>query len=260
MERMDGTVQSVRVGRSATRHRGFTLLELLIVIAMIAILMALIIPALRHAREQARGVVCLSHLGQIAQAAAMYMADHHDAVPLGTSDTTSVFISDSGDLVTNSLTTCHWGGRRAQWQHGPMPETEIRPLTEYVYPGASLDIPTPLFECPSDRATDWSDSVAPKKRIFEVCGNSYYLNMFGTVPSLKPQPTISPSNVIVYLEAPLHELFAQRKQGLGWHRRPSTHNVVYLDMHAEAEFIDSTVRSTHQWSVDQFMMVSGFLE
>lgn len=260
MERMAGMTGSVRSRRLATRRRGFTLVELLVVIAIIAILIALLLPGLRQAREQARSVVCLAHLGQIAQGASMYMSDFHDALPIGTAQTTSLFLSDSGELVTNSLTTCHWGGRRAAWQHGPTYENEIRPLTRYVYPGGSLDIPTPLFECPSDRATEWSESVLPGERIFEVCGNSYYLNMFGTVPGQKPQPKISPANVIVYLEAPLHELFATRQQGTGWHRRFSTHNVVYLDLHAAAQFVDSRVRGNHEWNVTEFIMVSGFLE
>jgi prepilin-type N-terminal cleavage/methylation domain-containing protein len=260
MKHMDGMTGSVRHRRRSVRQRGFTLLELLVVIAIMALLMVLVMPSLRQAREQARSVVCLSHLGQVGQAATMYMADFNDALPIGTAQTTSLFLSDSGNLVTNSLTTCHWGGRRAAWQHGPIPENEIRPLTRYVYPGGTLDVPAPLFECPSDRPTEWSDSVLSGERIFEVCGNSYYLNMYGTVPSQKPQPAISPANVIVYMEAPLHELFATRQQGPGWHRRFSTHNVVFLDMHAAAQFVDSRVRATHEWNVTEFIVVGGFLE
>ena len=55
----------------------FTLIELLVVIAIIAILMAVLVPALKIAREQARGVSCLSNHRSLAQAYIMY-ADEHD--------------------------------------------------------------------------------------------------------------------------------------------------------------------------------------
>jgi len=48
------------------RQRGFTLIELLVVIAVIALLMAILIPVLGRAREQAKEVLCQTHLGQWA--------------------------------------------------------------------------------------------------------------------------------------------------------------------------------------------------
>jgi len=55
---------------------GFTLIELLVVISLIAILISLLIPALGHARERAREVICASQLRQWGTAIAAYAADN----------------------------------------------------------------------------------------------------------------------------------------------------------------------------------------
>ena len=57
-------------------HQGFTLIELLMVMAIIAILAALLLPALNRAKEQAKGISCVNQLKQLAAASQMYAADN----------------------------------------------------------------------------------------------------------------------------------------------------------------------------------------
>lgn len=64
-------------------RRGFTLIELLVVIAIIAILAALLLPALQGAREQANTAKCASNLKQLAISLFMYIDDSGGVIPSG---------------------------------------------------------------------------------------------------------------------------------------------------------------------------------
>lgn len=64
-----------------TLRNAFTLVELLIVVGIIAVLVAILLPALNKAREQARAVNCMSNLRQLGVALQMYRNAYHDFVP-----------------------------------------------------------------------------------------------------------------------------------------------------------------------------------
>jgi prepilin-type N-terminal cleavage/methylation domain-containing protein/prepilin-type processing-associated H-X9-DG protein len=63
------------------RFRGFTLVELLVVLAIIAILASLLLPALSKAKESARGTACLSNLHQIGLALQIYVSENNNRMP-----------------------------------------------------------------------------------------------------------------------------------------------------------------------------------
>lgn len=71
-----------REGRAVKGSKGFTLAELLVVVAIIAILAGILFPVLRQAQDTARMRTCTSNLRELGQAFAMYLDDHNGfAIP-----------------------------------------------------------------------------------------------------------------------------------------------------------------------------------
>ncbi len=149
------------------RRKGFTLIELLVVIAIIAVLMAILMPALKRAKMQVRGILCRANLNQYGLAARMYLDDNDGGFPY-------------------SFTWLYKDGGRGHSWHDPERNLNAHPeLGGELWPYLkSKDIHLcPEFDLVARTVGGHSDEGIGFKPQYSYCMNSY-LNgdAWGAVP------------------------------------------------------------------------------
>ena len=102
--------------RRRSPRAGFTLVELLVVIGIIALLIAILLPSLQRARAQAIRTQCLSNLHQIEIYLAMYAAQYNNTLPLGWVPDDG-FTNGSGYLYPNEV--AFWRSSAGLGYQGP---------------------------------------------------------------------------------------------------------------------------------------------
>jgi len=110
-------------------RRGYTLMEVLVVISMIAILAAILFPVFARAREQARKTTCASNLTQIGAALALYAQNWDGRFPKANNDFRPLLIYTR----TIGIFYCPSDSQEHIWKKGP--DGRVQPTSSYVYKG-----------------------------------------------------------------------------------------------------------------------------
>ncbi len=226
-------------------RRGLTLIELLVCIAVIAVLLGILLPTLTRARSVANRSLCASNLRQIGIGWALYVQDNNDRLPR-----------------TEDLPTWKYGGVEFIGSDRLPVLAQSRPINTYM--DQTVDEASQvmrLFQCPSDRgifprssaqASRPGASILANGTCFNTFGNSYRANELLLDASLlragaSPRPlrlgeiTVTHSRVLLTGDPAWY--FATRvprdpeaANEATWHLQPDAGNMLAVD--GSVRFLD----------------------
>ncbi|MBN1347591.1 MAG: DUF1559 domain-containing protein [Phycisphaerae bacterium] len=206
-------------------RRSFTLIELLVVVAVIALLISILVPSLKAARDRAKATVCMSNLHQMGLALTMYGMDYKEAIP-------------PSDCPFADSPEGSW------WLHSLQPYSKTRLL----------------YRCPADRSDNFLNWDDPRDvaRSDELRWASFSTNGLLDDPNANAVSKVKhPPYVIWVLETPDNTAGSihVHPENYGWGEDPN--NNVAHKRHADKSnylFVDShvaVVKIEETWEPNQ---------
>jgi len=236
------------IGTSAVVN-GFTILELLVVVAISSMLLAILLPSIQHTRQIGKRIRCQANLKQIASAWHEYL-DAHD-----------------GCFLQGINTNINYGG-----QQGAVPAFQgDKPLNEFLGAPAKAQADLEVFHCPADEG---SRQIQPT--FFGHYGTSYMTNLMlvgqnrlryapfdpckdvfkkinDRLPQLNRTSLANESKLILLGDAGwLNSWNWQDSNRVEWHGEPCGHNLAFMDGHVEFIRIHKGAHTTSQYTVVPF--------
>jgi len=233
---MKSNNRNIRSAHAHSRRAGrgaFTLIELLLVVAILMVLAMILVPALGRAIQLARDAMCVTHLRSIGQAWQFYLNDSNDFFP----------------LWQNNL-QWFYGGKHpsiANETHSA-PAMEYRPLNPYVTLALRETGRADLFKCASDRDIRdpaGQEAITQGHTTYDYFGNSYPMNWLllmrvtprtGIVAYGKPysrkQVEVQPSKLVLAGDCQWYYTVCDAQWDANFHNDEEKMGLVFLDGHA----------------------------
>ena len=166
-------ISTPKTSAANTKRGGFTLIELLVVIAIIAILAAMILPAMSKAKDKAKGTHCINNLKQLTLGWIMYTGDNNDTLPRN-AGAFQVALSMSDTTLLANGAWCH-GEMGNQYGANGESATDTRLITAGTLWSYSKSLG--IYKCPADKKTAvYNGKELPTNRSMSM---NAYLNPVG---------------------------------------------------------------------------------